>query len=236
MAQVVEQPEKDGFPEGTKEADEAPLPPSISPASYPQATTTHSVLDAQLEALALGQKGDLASLLLSGSCSTEGGFSLDTDYSLFKRKGPNSIPGTGSSIASASDHEVSSSDFESDSGIENSHAEVNSPEMTGLPKTNLDALPHDDLAVVAARDVDQLDAGEKSCDKRIDSFIQCLDDKVGINRKPGWSLIGNWAFPRCVVLVPPPSGHPGLRKLLRGFMVHWNVLAVAGCLYVARSF
>lgn len=186
----------------------------------------HSVLDAQLEALSLGREFSSSSTtttsltvvdsqelmlqlhedaslsplspkeLENGSVSV-----LDPDFSMFKiKKGPNSVLGTGSSIASASDHEVSSSDFESDSGIENSHAEVPSPEVGGASSLSLatkprkrgvehylKTLPHDDLAVMTNGDggvvgvatADQSDSGEQSCDTiRIDSFIKCLDDKV----------------------------------------------------------
>lgn len=178
MAQISEQPIEEGTcGDNTNATDDKNFQPFL-----PQASphTTHSVLDAQLEALALGHN-DLASLLLS---SKDG---AGLDFSMFKRKGPNSLLGTGSSIASASDHEVSSSDFESDSGIENSHAEVHSPEMSaGLAKPKkgaepfLEVMPHDDLAVraAAAGVTNQSDAGEKSCDLRIESFIQCLDAKV----------------------------------------------------------
>lgn len=152
--------------------------------------TLHSVLDSQLEALALGQAS------LSTLESENGGPGLVTfveDLPMFKRKGPNSLLGTGSSIASASDHEVSSSDFESDSGIENSHAEIPSPEILGVGSVKerkkdmepyLSVLPHDDLAVTAAAaaaggsEDNQSDEGVKSCDLRIDSYIQCLDEKV----------------------------------------------------------
>lgn len=183
MAQISEQPIEEGTcGDNTNATDDKNFQPS-APFRFPQAsphTTTHSVLDAQLEALALGHN-DLASLLLSSKDDA------GLDFSLFKRKGPNSLLGTGSSIASASDHEVSSSDFESDSGIENSHAEVHSPEMSaGLAKPKkgaepfLEVMPHDDLAVraAAAGVTNQSDAGEKSCDLRIESFIQCLDAKV----------------------------------------------------------
>lgn len=185
MAQVSGQPDKEETCRDTNASDDK------TPTPFPQAShTTQSVLDAHLEALALGHS-DLASLLLS-SKSAEGapnlGFMLEADLSLFKRKGPNSLLGTGSSVASASDHEVSSSDFESDSGIENSHAEVHSPEMSaGCTKLGakkeadpfLEVMPHDDLAMRgAAGATNQSDAGEKSCDMRIESFIQCLDNKV----------------------------------------------------------
>ena len=105
------------------------------------------------------------------------------------RKGPNSLLGTGSSIAS-SDHEVSSSDFESDSGIETSHPEIPSPDVgvtmsKSFPKGvgPYDAmLLHDDLAVsnITADGVNQSTSIEKSCDVRIDSFIQCLDEKASL--------------------------------------------------------
>lgn len=187
MAQVSNQPEKEEISRRTEATDDEhfPPPPShVDAQDSPLATHLHSVLDAQLEALALGHN-DLASLLLS-SKSVEG-----LDPAFFKHKGPNSLLGTGSSVASASDHEVSSSDFESDSGIENSHTEVHSPEMSvGAAKQQegakkgvgpyLDVMPHDDLAVTAASDTYQSDVGEKSCDKRIESFIQCLDEKVCI--------------------------------------------------------
>jgi hypothetical protein len=181
MAQVPDHSEKDGE---AKTASVKDFPPcSTVPSPFAQGSNTHSVLDAQLEALSLGN--DLASLLLS-SKTVEG---LEVEVPFFKRKGPNSLPGTGSSIASASDHEVSSSDFESDSGIENSHTEVHSPEMSvGLSKQQqgqkkgvepyLDVMPHDDLAVVTAASASDTDQSEKSCDRRIESFIQCLDDKV----------------------------------------------------------
>lgn len=174
-----------------------PSPPHLHRAFplNPQATsTTHSVLDAQLEALALGHL-DLESLIRNTDAH---GGTLEAYFSPFKRTGPGSLlgTGTGSSIASASDHEVSSSDIESDSGIENSHAEIHSPEMgVALSKPMkkgvepyLEVMPHDDLAVVAAGDANQSDAGEKtssscddvrSCDIRIDSFIECLDEKAG---------------------------------------------------------
>lgn len=193
MAQVPDQPGRDGIAKQAKAADDKLFPPSSLPSPFPVGSphTTHSVLDAQLEALSLGHN-DLASLLLA----TKSAEALDASLAFFKRKGPNSLPGTGSSTASASDHEVSSSDFESDSGIENSHAEVHSPEMNvGSSKKHgssgargsrrgvepyLDVMPHDDLAVVTATsDTDQSDVGEKSCDSRIESYIQCLDDKVG---------------------------------------------------------
>jgi len=51
-----------------------------------------------------------------------------------KTKGPNSIPGTGSSIASASDFSEAS-DFESDSGIENSNVDVVKPKLSTLSLT-----------------------------------------------------------------------------------------------------
>lgn len=195
MAQVSDQPEKEDISRETKATDDKHFrPPSLLPfhvVAEGSPLATHSVLDAQLEALALGHD-DLASLLLS-SKSVEG---LESEFfSFFKRKGPNSLPGTGSSVASASDHEVSSSDFESDSGIENSHTEVHSPDMNvGLTKQQdgtkkgvepyLDVMPHDDLAVVTAAsepgEPNQSDAGEKSCDRRIESIIKCLDDKVCI--------------------------------------------------------
>ena len=190
MAQVPGQPERDGIAKQAKAADGKLFPPSTLPTPFPVGSphTTHSVLDAQLEALALGHN-DLASLLLA----TRSAEALDADLAFFKRKGPNSLPGTGSSTASASDHEVSSSDFESDSGVENSHTEVHSPEMSmGMSKKQgpsgatkkgvepyLDVMPHDDLAVVTASASDT-DQSEKSCDSRIESFIQCLDDKVRV--------------------------------------------------------
>lgn len=153
-------------------------------------TSLHSVLDAQLEALALGQES-VASLILSskelGRLENDG--PELQDFTMFK-KGPNSLLGTGSSIASASDHEVSGSDFESDSGIENCHMEGPSPEVgVGLSskprkmrvEPYVNVMPHDDLAVTAAvtrtSREDQSDSGE-TCDVRIDSFIQCLDHKV----------------------------------------------------------
>lgn len=156
-----------------------------------------SVLDAQLEVLALQQQHDssastLQSALGSNEPSQNSLLELDTeDILMFQpRKGPNSLLGTGSSIAS-SDHEVSSSDFESDSGIETSHPEIPSPDVgVVLSKpakkgvgTYVDVMPHDDLAVVSAtssRVADQSNAVEKSCDVRIDSFIQCLDEKASI--------------------------------------------------------
>lgn len=168
--------------EGTKATlEKYSIPPTTS--------ATQSVLDAQLEALDLrGVQEGWASLLCLNS---ESAFA-DSDFSMpFKRKGPNSIPGTGSSIASASDHEVSSSDFESDSGIENSHAEVHSPELMSVLKSlgarskkgvepYLEVMPHDDLASCSGA-LDQSDAGSMSCDTsdtRIESFIRCLDEKV----------------------------------------------------------
>ena len=51
-----------------------------------------------------------------------------------KTKGPNSIPGTGSSIASASDFSEAS-DFESDSGIENSNVDVVKPKLSEVSLT-----------------------------------------------------------------------------------------------------
>ncbi len=134
----------------------------------------------------------------------------ETDLNIFKIKtsgGPHSILGTGSSIASASDHsEVSGSDFESDSGIESSHienTENTSPDITmAISSTSsskrvepfVDVMPHDDLAVTVgmtetttamggAGEIDQSDQpGE---DGRIDSFIQCLDQKVCLKNGRG---------------------------------------------------
>ena len=181
--------------------------------------TAHSVLDAQLEALSLGQDG-LASTLLAQKGTElelleEGGknvgesllaLSLHSEFTMFKmKKGPNSLIGTGSSIASASDHEVSSSDFESDSGIENFHTELPSPEAgakgPGERKKGGEHFPqsHSDdsnVTQVCVMTADQSEAGEGSCDQspeeeecpvtrsldtlRIDSFIKCLDERVSI--------------------------------------------------------
>ena len=179
------------------------FPPNLNQGSHP--TTTHSVLDAQLEALALGHL-DLESLIRNSKSTPDAnGGTLEAYFSPFKKAGPGSLlgTGTGSSIASASDHEVSSSDIESDSGIENSHAEIHSPEVgVALSKPMkkgvepyLAVMPHDDLAVVAAAgDANQSDAGSDdktvscdescdgtSCDIRIDSFIECLDEKAGFS-------------------------------------------------------
>ena len=150
-------------------------------------TATHSVLDAQLEALALGK--DFASLGFYGlpdelqvdrlcySCDAE-----ETKYCMYKSKGPSSLLGTGSSVASASDHsEVSGSDFESDSGIENSHAENHQSPDVGVAllkpkkkkgvKSSIKAMPHDDQAVLGDEgDSGQSNGGEGLCEVRIDSF------------------------------------------------------------------
>lgn len=166
----------------------------VSPTTYSMLTPA-SVLDAQLEALALGS--GLGLVELASLSPKESEFSEDlTDFSMFK-KGPNSLIGTGSSIASASDHEVSSSDFESDSGIENCHVELPSPEAGKSPLKSrkkgvehyIQVMPHDDLAVTASVG-DQSEAAELSRDQsetsdRIDSFIKCLDHKVSIN----WSML-----------------------------------------------
>ena len=127
----------------------------------------------------------------------------DQSFSVAKSKGPSSLLGTWSSIVSASDHsEVS--DFESDSGIDNSHARTTSPEMgvtmsaknkkrKGL-KTFPGVLPRNNL--VAANGAGGNGSGcsynqtdcfqsncvgeQRSCDFRIDSYISCLDNKVSI--------------------------------------------------------
>jgi len=156
---------------------------------HPPPSGIHSILDVQLEQLSLEQD-QVASLILGSKGSElENGSEL-SDFPMFK-KGPNSLLGTGSSIASASDHEVSGSDFESDSGIENSHVEGPSPEvgvsLSSKPRKKgveayINVLPHDDLALTAGVEASkccesQSELGEKS-DIRINSFIQCLDHKV----------------------------------------------------------
>lgn len=109
-----------------------------------------------------------------------------------KKKGPISLLGTGSSVASASNHsEVS--DFESDSGVETSNVTTVSPEVGVLSpltlspnkkkgqKNQADVLPHDDLAVAGGRaegEPSQEFPGGSLSEVRIDSFINCLDDKV----------------------------------------------------------
>ena len=196
-----------------------PSPVDQQPQSYQHRASgvSHSVLDAQLEALALGGQDSIASLLLSAKGKIGGENSLlelDTeDFLMFHpRKGPNSLLGTGSSIAS-SDHEVSSSDFESDSGIETSHPEIPSPEVGVVLSKPLqkgigmgpyvDVMPHDDLAIATTTNttsssemVSQSDSGEKSCEIRIDSFIQCLDEKasVGLILRLSWPPVN---IPSC---------------------------------------
>lgn len=206
---------KEGFEGASKKAFSTPPPPATA-AQPPQSCcqkgapgVSQSVLDAQLEALALGGTGVghvLASLVHTATKSKSGSvvetvsssyLELDTEDLLMfhPRKGPNSLLGTGSSVAS-SDHEVSSSDFESDSGIETSHPDVPSPDVgVALPKPlqkgvgpYIDVMPHDDLAITSSTTITtsttivegiiQSDSTEKSSDVRIDSFIECLDEKA----------------------------------------------------------
>ena len=201
MAQVPAEPvelmnNESSDPSKSGEKNDAPIAATFSSNSC----STHSVLDAQLEALALGK--DMAAL--SYNCEISRYFegaeraerdTLESNFTAYKSKGgPGSLPGTGSSVASASDHsEVSGSDFESDSGIENSHAENQSPELgvTLLSKKQtrgkgvgpyIEVMPHDDLAVTATGGAGDNQLEEGSSDIRIDSFIQCLDNKV----KMGW--------------------------------------------------
>ncbi len=174
---------------------EEPLPATQS-SQYFASSVLHSVLDAQLEALALGGQNSIALKLLNPRGNLEEPYDslleLNTeDLLMFHPRKGNSLPGTGSSIAS-SDHEVSSSDFESDSGIETSHTEVPSPDV-GMALTKplrkgtgpcIDIMPHDDLAITAStstsRVMNQSNSAEKSCDIRIDSYIQCLDEKASV--------------------------------------------------------
>ncbi len=129
------------------------LLPSMAPVtSSGEASESHSVLDAQLKVLS--ESGEAATLPESVKTweSKEKGspralvdeqieeiienFSLGIgeQIAVAKSKGPNSIPGTGSSIASASDYsEVS--DLESDSGIENSNPDVARPKLNPVMAT-----------------------------------------------------------------------------------------------------
>ena len=172
----------------------------------------HSVLDAQLEALALGE-GAATGLKVNSDEQTKTSMTLervdldaiienlsaemvDQNFSGFKSKGPSSVLGTGSSIASASDHsEVS--DFESDSGIETSHMESMSPKVCVIsslkkkkgmklssaiqPKANPDSFKPI-VSTDSDGQLEQTDRDEEqvSCDSRIDSLIRCLDHKVGV--------------------------------------------------------
>lgn len=178
---------------GREEEGGCPSPPPLMDALQHPHQAIHSVLDAQLEALALGKDLFSSNTLYGGSLGR--GEEAGSDLHLHSKSGPHSLlGGTGSSIASASsDHsEVSSSDFESDSGIENCNTDNTSPEvnMALLPggggskkgkgvEPYIEVLPHDDLAVVASpSEADQSDSTGDSCDRRIDTFIKCLDDKV----------------------------------------------------------
>lgn len=177
----------------------------------------HSVLDAQLNALALGESTTtthevsldkqtessmtLERVGLEGIIENFSVEMVDQNFAVFKSKGPNSLLGTGSSIASASDHsEVS--DFESDSGIETSHVEAVSPKVggttslkkrkgvklsSGQPMADLPGSTSVDAAIengASGRDgeSDQSDYVEEqvSCDIRIDSLIRCMDHKVSV--------------------------------------------------------
>ena len=181
------------------------LAPTTSDATQGGFSVAHSVLDAQLEALTLGVGA--GSFVFNLSKDTENSTTLepgamenlsldvgDQIFAVFKSKGPNSLLGTGSSTASASDHsEVS--DFESDSGIESSHIEVLSLK-TGAStsilkkKKGVKLQPKDPLVSgvtkgdcnVEEKQADQCGHSEElmSCNIRIDSLIRCLDHKVSV--------------------------------------------------------
>ena len=98
-----------------------------------------------------------------------------------KGKSPSSVQGTGS-IASASSDHSEISDLESDSGIENSHPSIASPESQ-LSPLRLSSVQegngetgHD--AVVSGRDGSCQELPGKSKDVSMELYISCLDDKV----------------------------------------------------------
>ena len=158
---------------------------ALAESSPPDSRTLESVslkpLDSSLE--------DSKAILDAFGLSEEVGQSL----LVVKKKGPSSLLGTGSSVTSASDHsEVS--DFESDSGIETSNAATTSPEVGVVSPLSLsptkkkkkglkdlaNILPHDDLPVTVGKALDEPPNLPGLSDIRIDSFINCLDDKVRV--------------------------------------------------------
>ncbi len=98
-----------------------------------------------------------------------------------RKKGPSSLLGTGSSLASASDHSEFS-DLESDSGIETSRVAAASPEVDH-PSLHFRLSPKQrkkkkSKSQVLGDEPTDLGQGESASEVRIDSFISCLDDKV----------------------------------------------------------
>jgi len=100
-----------------------------------------------------------------------------------KSVSPCSLPGTGSSVASASDHsEVS--DLESDSGIENSHANTASPEISQVSPLTQSS----DEKGVCKGHHGVVCGSEESCREHPGKLkevsmawiISCLDDKVSV--------------------------------------------------------
>lgn len=196
------------------------LPASLSQVTIlGELSESHSVLDAQLKALCAGEVAappdpeeanwdhrgrdsprtlepeDLEEIIENLSMG------MGEQISVVKTKGPNSIPGTGSSIASASDYsEVS--DFESDSGIETSNADVvklKVSTVSSLRKKKGVKASVDGRSSKSDQSPDGVEVTQVSCpavdgpedttqstssteglstEGRIDTLIRCMDHKV----------------------------------------------------------